>query len=331
MPVSFISCEGWSEYEWNQYRLKNGIGASEGGTVMNLNPYMSSLELHHLKTGQIKPRPKNLRMCIGHLSEFLISDLFEYWVRDEAKFLNNVVNKKKVRELEVCNSYCTNSEYPSMFASLDRRFKENGEWVIAELKNKTTQSYMQYENQFNPMELVQIAFQLLVTSYSKAYLVQFINNSQLEVFEMSYEEALALKPSITKAVKTFWSNVEKARICLNKIENAKQNYNMKLVADLEMELLSYEPESSGNAYLEYLTQIAKDKKSEIGLKATDEHIVLVNKLAVLSKKRKKIEDEEVGIKSKILHDLRMADKNELDLGRLGKVGIWNNRFKISLK
>lgn len=270
-------------------------------------------------------------MCIGHLSEVLISDLFEYWVKDESKFLHNVVNKNKVRELEVCNSYCTNPEYQFMFASLDRRFKENGEWVIAELKNKTTQSYMQYENQFNPMELIQIAFQLLVSSYSKAYLVQFINNSKIEVFEMSYEEALRLKPSITKAVKTFWSNVEKSRMCLNRIENAKQNYNMKLVAELEMELLSYEPIGEGEAYLEYMTERARDKKNMIPLKGNNEQLAIAKDLNKLVAKRKKIESQEIELKSKLVQQLHQADKTELDFGKEGKFTITNGRITNKVK
>lgn len=330
--IKFISCDGWDRQRWLSYR-DSGLGASEVPTVMGLNPYMSSLELHHLKIGLIKPRPMNIRMNLGHMSEPLIGELWSYWVKDERQFNHNVTNRIKVRECEKVNGYMTNDEYKNLFVSLDYRFKDKryDGWCNLELKNKTSLSYKQFTNEMNPQEIVQMACQMLVSTYEYSEIAYLIDNVQLEVFPMTYKDALALKPSIIKAVKSFWSNVENARICLNKIENAKQNYNMKLVAELEMELLSYEPIGEGEAYLEYMTERARDKKNMIPLKGNNEQLTIAKDLNKLVAKRKKIESQEIELKSKLVQQLHQADKTELDFGKEGKFTITNGRITNKVK
>lgn len=330
--VHFIDTSTWTRDKWLGYR-KDGVGASDLGTIMNLNPYMSSLELFHQKIGLLKPRNMNLRMHLGHISEPLIAELWSYWDKDETKFLNNVANRNQVRIPESVNGYMRNDLYENLFVSLDYRFldKRFEGWCNLELKNKTSLSYKQYISEMNPMEVVQMAGQMLVSEYQYSEIAYFIDNTRLEVLSMTYKDALALKPSIMKAVKDFWSRVESARICMNKIENAKNNYNMKAVAELEMELLSYEPIGQGEAYLDYLTERAKDKKSSIPLKGNEEQLALAKDLSKLSAKRKKIEKQEIEIKAKLAQQLSAADKTEFDFGKDGSFAITNGRITNKVK
>lgn len=332
MAVHFVDTSGWSRDKWFSYR-GDGVGASDLGTIMNLNPYMSNLELFHQKIGLLKPRNMNLRMHLGHISEPLIAELWSYWDKDETKFLNNVANRNQVRIPEIVNGYMRNDLYENLFVSLDYRFEDkrfSGKCNL-ELKNKTSLSYKQYISEMNPMEVVQMAGQMLVSEYQYSEIAYFIDNTRLEVLSMTYKDALALKPSIMKAVKDFWGRVESARICMNKIENAKNNYNMKAVAELEMELLSYEPIGQGEAYLDYLTERAKDKKSSIPLKGNEEQLALAKDLRKLSIKRKKIEKQEVEIKAKLAQQLCAADKTEFDFGKDGSFSITNGRITNKVK
>jgi len=331
MSIQFINIPPHSE-EWYSFRNSNGLGASDLGTIMSLNQYMSSLELFHFKIGRAKRKPMNLRMHIGLISEKVITELVEYWDKDEQKYLANLASGKKARELEEVNAYCVNSDYPNLFASLDRRFKdEKGDYVAVELKNKTSLSYKQFTSEMNPMELMQICCQLLLTGYKRGMLFYFIDNTRIEVLEVTQDDALRMKPVIQKAVKEFWGNVVKARGIINQIENAKHNYNMKLVAELEMELLSYEPIGEGEAYLEYMTERARDKKNMILLKGNNEQLAIAKDLNKLVAKRKKIESQEIELKSKLVQQLHQADKTELDFGKEGKFTITNGRITNKVK
>lgn len=330
--VHFIDTSTWDRDKWLYYR-KDGVGASDLGTIMNLNPYMSSLELFHQKIGLLKPRNMNLRMHLGHISESLIGELWSYWDKDETKFLNNVANRKVVRVPEKVNGYMTNDSYKNLFVSLDYCFADKRYEGLCnlELKNKTSLSYKQYTNDMNPMEVVQMAAQMLISEYQYSEIAYFIDNTRLEVLPMTYKDALALKPTIIKAVKDFWGRVESARICMNKIENAKNNYNMRAVAELEMELLSYEPIGEGEAYLEYLTERAKERKNLIPLKGNAEQLAMAKDLNKLTLKRKKIEAQEVELKSKLVQQLHSSDKTEFDFGKDGTFSITNGRITNKVK
>lgn len=331
MGIQFINIPPHSD-EWYSFRNSNGLGASDLGTIMSLNQYMSSLELFHFKIGRAKRKPMNLRMHIGLISEKVITELVEYWDKDEQKYLANLAGGKKVRELEEVNAYCVNSDYPNLFASLDRRFKdEKGDYVSVELKNKTSLSYKQFTSEMNPMELMQVCCQLLLTGYNRGMLFYFIDNTRIDVLEVTQDDALRMKPVIQKTVKEFWGKVVRAREVINQIENAKQNYNMKLVAELEMELLSYEPIGEGEAYLEYMTERARDKKNMIALKGNNEQLAIAKDLNKLVAKRKKIESKEIELKSKLVQQLHQADKTELDFGKEGRFIITNGRITNKVK
>lgn len=318
--------------EWHRYRSQS-VGASEIGTILGLNKYMCALKLHHIKLGLYKQGNKNLRMYLGNMSEDLIGDIFNYWEKDKETTLRNLELKRKVRNVEALNSFATNSRYKFLSASLDRRFLDsNLGWCAVELKNKTSQSYKEYENKTNPCELLQLATQLLVSEYKKGYLVYLIDNADLEVIELTYEDALQMEATITKGVAKFYGNVQKSRIVLNQIEEAKSNFNMKEVERLEQLLHTLEPTSENNeAYLNYMTEIALTRKDTIPIVANEEMFETAKALSKVRAKIKKLEEQEVSLKSKILTFLRVNDKLKLDFGKLGYISIFEGRFNFRYK
>ena len=330
--VHFISIKPHTP-EWFDHR-KKGVGASEIGTILGLNKYMCALELHHVKVGLAKPKPKNLRMYLGNMSEDLIGDIFSYWEKDKETTLKNLEKGNRIRNIEKVDSFAHNDKYPNLFVSLDRRFYDPniGGWCAVELKNKTSQSYKEYENKTNPTELLQLATQLLVTEYKKGYLVYLIDNSDIEVMELTYEDALKMKGAILNGTDKFWGNVVKTRVILNQIEEAKSSFNMKLVEKLEQEMYSLEPPpENNNAYYEYLTELAKLKSTDVGIVANEEMNEQAKTLSKIRAKIKKLEEQEVTIKSKILTFLRINNKFKLDFGKLGYISIYEGRFNFRYK
>jgi len=333
MAVHFVSTEGWSREQWLEYRVR-GIGASEIGSLLGMNQYQSSLELFHLKIGRLKPRPMSLRMNLGHMSENLIAELWGYWVEDKVKFNYNVTNRIKVRECEDVKGYMYNDKYPNLFISLDRRFKDEryDGWCNLELKNKTSLSYKQFTNSMNPVEVCQLAQQNLVSEYNYSEISYFVDNVDLQVLPMTYAESLSMESVITKAANKFWKNVEQARIYINQIENAKTNYNNKLVAELEYELLQLEPPPDNTeCYFDYLTEQAKTKKQTVAIKGDQMMLDKATKLLKLRDKKKKIEQEETELKSELANAMRLANKYEIEFGKNGKISFYGGRFTNKVK
>jgi len=329
MAVEFLNIKPNTD-EWLRYRLDSGIGASQLGTVMGLNEYECPLELFHSKIGLLKPKEKSIRMALGSMSEGLISDLYEYYDVDEKVFLKNINTKTKVRHLEEVNQVAVNKEFPNMYASLDRRYKnEKGEYILVEMKNKMGMAYRKYENEMSPHETMQLALQCLICEASGS-IIYLIDNVRMTSFDMDYKSALKLKPTILRVVKDFWGRVENGRILLSQIYNAKSNFNMKLAESLEQELYKLEPSGEGQAYLDYLTELSKTRKESIAIKGNDELLKKAKDLKKLELKRKKIIEQETKIKAELARTMREQGKNEISFGKEGSIQFFGS-FKNKVK
>lgn len=319
-----------SQTEWLSYRSR-GIGASEVGTILGLNEYECKLQVHHRKLGILAPKKRNLRMHLGGRSEDFISDMWEYWVADENVFCDNLDNNKKVRECRKVDAYCTNDKYPNLFVSLDREFTDSKHGLSAlELKNKTYSSYSKWENKMNPCEVVQLSTQLLVSEYQYGEICYLIDNTRMEVMNMTYNDAKGIEKKIVKETDLFWKNILDSRIIMNKIHDAKTNYNMKLVADLQVQLYSLEPDpEETEAYLDYMTELSRDKKSITPLKGNDDLYAIAKNHKLTSDKIKALEAKRIKYQCELA--FAMKDKKEIDFGKLGKVslfGKFSNKIKL---
>lgn len=62
--------------EWLDLR-KGGIGSSEVGSVLGVNPYETPYQLWLRKTGRIAAKEQNMAMRLGHLMEGTVAQLYE--------------------------------------------------------------------------------------------------------------------------------------------------------------------------------------------------------------------------------------------------------------
>lgn len=62
--------------EWLAAR-KSGIGSSEIGTILGLNPFESAYQLWRRKKGLDEPQPENTAMRMGHLLEDVVAKVFQ--------------------------------------------------------------------------------------------------------------------------------------------------------------------------------------------------------------------------------------------------------------
>ena len=163
-----------SKEEWLALRKKLGIGGSEAGSVIGLNPYKGAYTLWAEKTGKIHEFEGNLITEVGSYLEEFVAQLF---TRE---------TDKKVRRK---NRILVNDQYPFAFADVDRLVV--GEKALLEIK--TTNSFpvmKKIKNKEYPEQwYCQMTHYLAVSGLEKAYLAVLINCRDFKIFELERDEA----------------------------------------------------------------------------------------------------------------------------------------------
>ena len=153
--------------EWLAMRQKVGIGGSDAGTVLGLNPWCSNVQLWRYKTGQEVPPDISDKPAVkfGKVAEEHIRELF---VLDYPHFTVNY------HEFWMY----ANDRLPWQFATLDGELTdEAGRRGILEIKTTTIQNKSQWdewENGIPQRYYAQIMHQLSATGWQFAILRAYI-------------------------------------------------------------------------------------------------------------------------------------------------------------
>ena len=173
--------------EWLRER-KKGIGGSDAGAILGLNPYKSAFDVYADKKGLTEPQSDNEAMRQGR-------DLEDYVARRFSEQTG-----KKVHRV---NSIIYNSKYPFAFANIDRAVQGEG----AGLECKTTKclNLKRYKNGDFPSEYYcQCMHYMMVTGYSKWYLAVLVYGAEFKVFEIERDEEEIT--ALYRAEYNFWTN-----------------------------------------------------------------------------------------------------------------------------
>ena len=153
--------------EWLAMRQKVGIGGSDSGTVLGLNPWCSNVQLWRQKTGQEVPEDISDKPAVrfGKIAEEHIRELF---------ILDYPDMDVQYHEFWM---YC-NDAYPWQFATLDGELTEDtGRRGILEIKTTTIQNKTQWdewENGIPQRYYAQVLHQLSATGWNFAILRAYI-------------------------------------------------------------------------------------------------------------------------------------------------------------
>ena len=182
-----------SKEEWLELRRKLGIGGSDAGAVIGLNPYKSAYALWAEKTGRVPEFEGNTRTAVGsYLEDFVARE----WA---------AMTGKKVRRN---NRIILNDMYPWAFADVDREVV--GEKAILEIKTTTSLPIMRKcrNGEFPESWYAQVVHYLAVTGAEKAYLAALVNCSEIKIFELERDEKEI--DALMEAEEAFWlDNVKK--------------------------------------------------------------------------------------------------------------------------
>lgn len=151
-----------SREQWLTER-KRGIGGSEAGTIIDVDPYKKRVGLWLEKTDQIVPEPAGEPAEVGILMEPVIDILFQRRTGI------------KTAEYKVLLQH---AEYPWMLANLDRIIP--GERIGAEYKNVSLRKAGEWEGDEIPdKHYAQCQHYMAVTGYEKWHIAALINGNHL--------------------------------------------------------------------------------------------------------------------------------------------------------
>ena len=157
-----------SREEWLKLRQDVGIGGSDAGTVLGLNPWCSNLQLYRYKTGQEEPEDISDKPAVifGKVAEVHIRELFR---------LDYPQYDVQYAEFDMY----INEDMPWQFATLDGALtdKETGQRGVLEIKTTTIQNKSQWdewEDRIPDRYFAQVLHQLSATGWDFAILRGYI-------------------------------------------------------------------------------------------------------------------------------------------------------------
>lgn len=177
--------------EWLALRRQLGVGGSEAGAVMGLDPYKSPYTLWAEKTGRIPEFAGNLTTRVGSYLEELVARL---WCEETGK---------KVRRR---NAILVNDDYPCAFADVDRMVV--GENALLECKTTSSLPVMRSVRggAFPDRWYCQMMHYLMVTGCDRAYLAVLVGGREFYSFVLERdEEEIRI---LADAEATFWRQVQ---------------------------------------------------------------------------------------------------------------------------
>ena len=313
--------EGMSHKDWLHFRTR-GLGASDIGAVLGFSDYCSPMQKFDEKISLIpKPKFENLSMFLGKRAENLNAEMWEYWDGSVEGMMKNFYDGKKVRRCRRINAYIQNPKYDWLFVSLDRIINKHGnvgEGAL-ELKNLSSYEAEKWENGIPTTHLLQVQTQCLVAGfeYGELAIKQDDRNYNVYPFERNH----AICEQIIDQTHDFWQRVKQARTIQTQIFHAKQNFNLKLVEDLEGQLQQLEPEPTGDdSVSDFLSE--KYKRGVRGEREGNAVELSIAKNHIIKKEQlKTLEFEVREAENKIKHS--MKDVEVLNFGKEGKI-FWTN-------
>lgn len=157
-----------SREEWLKLRQDVGIGGSDAGTVLGLNPWCSNLQLWRYKTGQEEPEDISDKPAVifGKVAEAHIRELFR---------LDYPQYDVQYAEFDMY----INEDMPWQFATLDGALtdRETGRRGVLEIKTTTIQNKSQWdewEDRIPDRYYAQVLHQLSATGWDFAILRGYI-------------------------------------------------------------------------------------------------------------------------------------------------------------
>lgn len=173
---------------------KKGIGASEAGIVMGLNPNVSPYQLWMVKTGRAQ-------------TDDLSAIPIVYWGSiHEEPIAQHYAKTMGVKVRRVTNTLF-HKEHPFMLCHLDRKIENQSKVLECKFAMFARDDWGHSGSDIVPLPyIVQVQHQLAVTGYQEADLAVLIGGYDFRVYHFKRDEQLIAR--IIADIKEFWNCVQ---------------------------------------------------------------------------------------------------------------------------
>ena len=193
MVIKKIPIKDMNRGEWLNYR-KKGIGGSDAGAILGMNPYKSAFDVYADKTNLFADDKDNEAMRQGRDLEDYVARRFEEKAGKRVRRENYIIH---------------NSDYPFALANIDRVVI--GEKAGLECKTTKCLNLKRYKNGDFPEEYYcQCVHYMMVTGFDKWYLAVLVFGSDFMIFEIERDEEEI--SALAEAEQTFWESNIKAKV-----------------------------------------------------------------------------------------------------------------------
>lgn len=271
--------------EWLAFRTK-GLGASDIGTLMGLNPYKSKIELFYQKLGLIPiKQDENIPMFYGNRLEEFVANMWEYYDGEDAEsVIRNYNEGTKIRHCRSVSGYIINSDYPHLFLSPDRI-------IVSSETDKLIYGGKLIRKNFKGVLEVKTINGFASKQWEAGIPPSYVTQLQTYLFglEIEYGEIVFLEDG-----RKLWSIPMELNINLRDQIVATMNEFMDRIAAAKADIENvhlYEPEPDGTeAFEKFLNSKYSDSESKT-LQGTDEMFQIAVRHKVLSSEIKEMESQ----------------------------------------
>lgn len=325
--------------EWYKFRTvgisnpafgtyEGGIGASENGVILGLNPYRPTLmELYHHKVGsEIPMKMQNESMFHGLMLEDYVADLWQYWDGHPEGYMNNKVDNMKKRSMQRVNGYLVNDKYPWLFASLDRMMNKGQTMLLRgeimqqpcplECKNISHYASKMWEAGIPIYYIAQVNQQMLITETKYCEIAILKDGRKFEVIPMERSEKIC--KAIIESTYEFWNTVLVARKAFKEKRLAERAGKYEAAREHEAIIQRYEPLPDDNeGYKEYFSE--KFAKESSVMSGDDESYTQTRQIVVINAIQNELKKRKTGLVNSMTNKLVTNSVEKMDFGKEGYV------------
>lgn len=194
-----IDIKNMTHEQWLEERRK-GIGGSDIGAIMGVNPYKSALEVWYDKVkGNKEEEKENIPAEVGLALEEYLATKFRQWFAKNNNGVDIAVERVPYILQHPDDSFKR--------ANLDGQFYDPTtlDYSIVEFKTTNEFGRKQWdEDELPDSYYLQVQWYMAITGYRKAYVAYLIGNRSFNVKEIPFNEEVVRNLMIT--AEDFWNN-----------------------------------------------------------------------------------------------------------------------------
>lgn len=334
--MKLISTENMTHEEWLSHR-RTGIGGSDVGIVLGLNPYMSRIQLFYQKLGLYPEQileDENQSVFFGKLFEDKIRHTAQYYdfAYPKAYMQNHRLDQKK-RHIYAFPYMGLSENYPWLIGNFDGLGMNNPHTdditaiipdYMVEIKTISGRAADVWENGIPPAYITQVLTYMTiwqeVAPDIQGQLYSLRDGNVLEGHPIEPNETIQSR--IIEETFNFHELVKQGHEIL---ENSTGNEQ----AMLGLQEIEPEPDDS-KAYYDFMSERAKEKELWSVMEGSSEIYNTAMEYKRLGGEIKEIEKLQQVPKNKIMKELTDNDCKVIDFGEMGKIS-YSNRLYINVK